>query len=291
MPDLSEVKLGDLVSSPLWGESYFGVVLEDEPHTIKPDWGRKFLDALEAVELWQPDRNGKPADLTAFPYAKQIIDAWKTDTPILPYGLYILWGSGESGKSTLARKVFKSCKFSSSVEQQIMKVGDVNSKYPPPIGDEDSFIAFLDRISGAVHDIGKNDTLIIIDSISWYDDIHLIATAPAKKNAVPKAWEEYLKMFHNWCVSQKIVLLATMNPNDDWDAGKASQIQALYSSVAGAFIMSTGEFYLRYAENDEEEPRLRGRFNVSWAKGAAGGTHLDLNLPNLGLGVPRSTAL
>lgn len=270
--DQLEDALDIAFSNDLFDDQHFGCRLDpDSSATLTPQFGKDLLESLDVGELLS-NRPNDPCD-GAHPYIRRIIEAWKSDKPILPTGLYILWGTGESGKSALLNKTHLALRRYGSVDQSIIDVGDVNSVEPPPIGSNGAMVEFLDSIDRRINDIiSADDKIVFIDSLSWYDDIPLIAKSPAKKNGAPKAWEEYLKMLHRWFVKKDVIALATMNPNDDWQDGYKSQIQALYSSVAGAFIMGTGDFYLRYKKREGVEPRLHGKFNVAWnsCHGAAG---------------------
>lgn len=270
--DQLEEALDVAFSKDLFDDQHFGCKLDaTSPATLTPTFGRDLLKSLDVGDLLA--NNPRDPNDGAHPYVKKIIDAWKSDKPILPTGLYILWGTGQSGKSALLNKTHQAIKRYGNVDQSIIDVGDVNSVEPPPIGSNGAMVEFLDTINQRINDISSaDDKIVFIDSLSWYDDIPLIAKSAAKKNGAPKAWEEYLKMLHRWFVKRDIIALATMNPNDDWQDGYKSQIQALYSSIAGAFIMGTGDFYLRYKKSEGVEPRLHGKFNIAWTSshGATG---------------------
>lgn len=265
--DLLGDALDKAIGKDLFDSNHFGITLNAKSSaTLTPDFGAKFLEALDVGDL-EAKAPRDPSD-GAHPYVQKLTAAWKSDKPILPTGLYILWGTGQSGKSALLTKVHQAIKSFGSVDGEIIDVGDVNSVYPPPIGTNSDMVDFLDNVDFRINDItSADDKIIFIDSLSWYDDIPLIAKSAAKRNGAPKAWEEYLKMLHRWFVAKGVIAIATMNPNDDWESGYKNQIQALYSSIAGAFVMSSGDFYLRYKRHDGVEPRLFGKFNLTWAAG------------------------
>lgn len=255
------------LGASLWSKDYFGVRLDrTKDYTISSASCKALLTALDVGPLTV---KGSPEEVPA--YVQKLQQAWESDKPILPYGLYILFGSGESGKSaTLLRSAHTLMAKYGDVEKYILDIGDVNSELAAPIGNNDSLVEFLDEVTARAKDItSSDDRFIFVDSLSWYDDIPMIASSPAKKNGAPKAWEEYLKLLHRFFVSQELVCIATMNPNDEWAEGRATQLQALYSSIAGAFDMASGRAWVRYKRKDGVEPRFETTFDREWHKGSA----------------------
>lgn len=248
----------------LWDDNYFGCILPDGPRTIQPAYGRALLDALDVAPTLRRD---DPANSLS-PYEQELQAAWNSDKPILPLGLWVLWGTKEVGKSEVLRRVNAKTKDIDGACISIYDVGDVNSKHPAPIGNATMFTKFLDKMieqKDADRPSGRSDaTLVLVDSISWYDDINVIANASARRNAVPKQWEEYLKAFHRWAVSKNVILIATMNPNDTWENSLAEQIQAFESSIGFFGQVGNGKFAIRYGVKDAQEPRLHGEFDVAW---------------------------
>lgn len=175
----------------------------------------------------------------------------------IQYGLYILWGYAESGKSELATQLCDACALS-QIPYAYHDMGEPGAKHAFPRSNEkfETFVKNLQKSS---------QSIIVLDSLSLLPQQELVADSPSQSKGVPSAYLPMLIDLDRWFMQSKKIVFGVVNPHQDWKDVDQAAIHA--GAVSGVFDFSTYQAYFRRRTSAvyNKADRLTCKFNRTWA--------------------------
>lgn len=211
----------------------------------------------------------------------------KWDRKDMQYGLYILWGYAESGKSELATKVIEEINaIAANDEDHVYYVeqGEPGARGGFPRSDV-TFGEWLDQFGTETykkvvynkHEDGSvtketedaepiKQHIVVIDSLALLPQQHMVADSPATAKGVPSAYLPTLIDLDRWFTRSKRIAFAIVNPHQDWKDVDQAKLHA--GAVTGVFDFATYKFYVRRRKHGQfnRADRLVLPFDRDWSK-------------------------